>query len=265
MSTKPWPVRSWRALALAAAVALAGCSSSDDPDSVFLEGVQYLGGVWRGTDASGATLYGLSTEDGDFRLASSVGLQYFGNYAVGGNLIAGSFAAVSNFNGPEICPGSTDAIGEILSGRLSRRSSLSGDTVLRTECGTFIQSSFTLDYDSLYERNSGPLQASGTYSDTATGSVVSVSVAGTLFGQDPVSGCVLSGTIESVNTRFNVYNISLTYESCVGATASLNDLSFAGFATLDNRSSAAAEQLIAIVASAGSAGGVGLVLVLDRI
>jgi len=244
------------ALVLAAAATLVACGSDNDPDSVFVPGSSVVGGIWTGTvSTNGFTeeIYGIVTEDGAFRFISDANVQYAGEIT-GAQLFAGSFNAVADF-GFEFCPGITSGEGQILSGNADKGKTMTGSAAVVYDCGGApIQSTFSLTYNSLYDRDSSFGAVAGLYTDTATGAQVEIFPTGAIFSQD-AGGCVAAGSIAPVEPRFNAYTISLEF-ACVGDPR--DGLVFDGLATLDP--SGGTTTLIAGVTSTAG----GLVLVLER-
>jgi hypothetical protein len=66
---------------------------------------------------------------------------------------------------------------------------------------------------------------------------VNISASGTLSAQDATTGCVLNGTVSTLDTRYNLYQIQITYSDCQGLSVDLNGQVFIGLATLDNTAS----------------------------
>jgi len=244
------------ALVLAAGAALAACGSDNDPDSAFVPGSSVVGGIWTGTvDTGGVTeeIYGIVTEDGAFRFISDAAVQYAGEIT-GAELFAGSFNAVADL-GFEFCPGITSGEGQILSGNADKGETMTGSTVVAYDCGGApIQSTFSLTYNSAYERDSSFGAVAGLYTDTASGAQVEIFPTGAIFSQD-ASGCVTAGSIAPVEPRFNAYTISVEF-SCAGDPR--DGLVFDGLAALGTF-----DGVTSLVAGTTSSAG-GLVLVLDR-
>lgn len=220
------------ALMLVAAASLAACGGSDnDPDSVFVPGSSVVGGIWTGTvttDGVAEEIYGIVTEEGVFTFISDGNVLYTGEIT-GAELFAGSFNAVAEI-GFEFCAGIIAGEGQILSGNADKGETLTGSTVVAYDCGGApVRSSFALDYNSLYDRDSSFGAVAGLYTDTASGAVVEIFPTGAIFSQD-TSGCVLAGSIAPVEPRFNAYTISVEF-SCAGDPR--DGLVFDGLATLD--------------------------------
>lgn len=242
---------------LAAALTLAACGGSDnDPDSVFLPGSSNVGGIWTGTvtDEGGGSeeIYGIVTEDGNFRFISDAGVQYVGEITGDGTPFAGTFGGVAEL-GTEYCAGVTTSEGQILSGSVNKGSSLRGETLSLINCPGEVpfRSNFDLSYNSLYDRDSSFGTVAGNYVDTATGDSITIYNTGAVYSPGDVTGCLAGGSIEPVDTRFNVYTLTLQY-TCAGSPR--DGLEFTGLATLDGSS------LIAGVSTTTES----LVLVLDR-
>ena len=101
-----------------------------------------------------------------------------------------------------------------------------------TTAGLQSQSSITLNYNAVYERDSSLSVIAGNYDDS--GLVLNIDENGVMFEQDPVSGCVNNGQINVINPDFNAYDIQFGYSNCTGQSTNLNGTSFIGMATLDN-------------------------------
>jgi hypothetical protein len=72
----------------------------------------------------------------------------------------------------------------------------------------------------------------GTDSDGI--SVLNVAADGTVFEQDPASGCVLNGQVGIIDGQLNMYDLVITYSSCTGPDVGLNGVTFTGLVMLDN-------------------------------
>lgn len=259
------------ALVIGAAVAatIAGCGGSDhQPKSVFIPPQSLTGGIWRGTEINtGAEVFAIVTEDGDFALVMGADLEsgsevmYSGalESAAGGgiNFVEGSFVAASVAgSGAEVCAGQPAAVGVITNGDVSQRRSLQLDSVLGLPCATPLPTrNFDLAYDSAYERTANINTPAGNYTDSATGAAVTINDGGGIFSQDPVSGCVITGRITPVDQNFNAYSIEYAIEAC--ADPAFNGAA-TGFATMNGRS------LVSLASLSTSVGTAGLVQVLDR-
>ena len=190
------------------------------------------GGIWVGTTSIGANVIGLVTETGEFHFLQDDGIQYFGTVDTSQNDLSADFTGVTEF-GTVFADGSTTGTGT-LTGTVQQRSTMSGNSTFTTALGNNTDSTITLSYDDLYERNSSLATVAGNYRNPATNAVVNVDNNGVLFSQDAVTGCVINGTVEVINPSFNAYLVQYRFSSCVGQYASLNDTVANGLGTLDN-------------------------------
>lgn len=190
------------------------------------------GGIWVGTTSIGATVIGLVTETGEFHFLQDDGVQYFGIVDTSQNALSADFTGVTEF-GTAFADGSTTGTGT-LTGTVQERNNMSGDSTFATALGTDIESTLTLSYDELYERDSSLAAIAGNYRNTATNAIVNVNGDGDLFSQDSVTGCVINGTVEVIDPSFNAYFVQYRFSSCTGEHASLNDTVANGLGTLDN-------------------------------
>jgi len=88
-------------------------------------------------------------------------------------------------------------------------------------------------YDDLYERDSSIAAIAGNWIDSETGEeLLSIDGAGRIFSQDPISGCILSGTVRPIDTAYNAYDVVLTIDGCNVDFAELNGVRFDGLAAL---------------------------------
>ena len=190
------------------------------------------GGIWVGTTSIGSTIVGLVTETGEFHFLQDDGVQYFGTVDTSQNSLSADFTGVTEF-GTAFADGSTTGTGT-LTGTVQERNSMSGDSNFTTALGTNIDSTLALSYDALYERNSSLETIAGNYRNTATNAVINVNGDGDLFSQDPVTGCVISGTVNIISPSFNAYRVQYRFSSCTGEYSGLNDTVANGLGTLDN-------------------------------
>ena len=121
---------------------------------------------------------------------------------------------------------------------------------------------FTLAYDSLYDRDSALATISGNFGES-NGTVVTINTAGRIFSQDATSGCVINGTVRVIDSRYNAYGFDYEFSNCNGELSKLNGAAFAGLGTLDN--TVTPEQVIVAVTYQSDAKAFGLIQVLPRI
>lgn len=219
------------------------------------------GGVWEGTESvTGLEVVGLVSETGELHFIREDGTQYSGTAGVSGNSVN---ANLTGYTAPGFVfeDGSTSGTGSF-SGTVQERSTLTGTTSFRTSRGTQTSGTLSLRYNSLYERDSSLATIAGNFRELFEGFVVSVNANGTVFAQDPASGCVVNGTVTVIDARFNVYRVQYGYSSCTGLDAMLNGTTFRGLATLD--STASPEGLIVMATGAAGSANVSIVWLFQR-
>jgi hypothetical protein len=191
------------------------------------------GGIWRGTESvSGLQVVGLVDEAGDFHFVRSDNVQYVGTASVSINSVTANFDGYTQA-GTTFPDGSTRGTGSV-SGTIQARTTLTLMYQFRTLAGTVSNGTLNLTFDVLYNRVSSLTTISGNFTNPQNGVVVTVSSNGSVFSQDPTSGCVLNGTVTIINAAYNAYRVDFSYASCTGQTAFLNGLQFSGLGTLDN-------------------------------
>lgn len=210
------------------------------------------GGIWEGITSDGAQVLGLVTETGEFHFLQDDGVQYFGTAVTSQNAVSANFTGVTEF-GTAFLDGSTSGTGT-LTGTVQERMSLSGTSNFRTAAGNSNVSTVTLTYNVIYERDSSLVTIAGNFTEVTTGDVVNINANGAAFMQDPVSGCVINGTVSIIDSRFNAYRVQYTYSSCQGQYAVLNGSTFRGLAALNN--TAVPEELV--VGATGAVGATGI-------
>lgn len=203
---------------------LAGGLNITFPDQAF-------GGIWTGTDDNGLEILALTTETGRLHwIAPETGEQGFGTGTVSALHADVEYTYVAPL-GFTLEDGSTSA-SCAGGGIISERVSLWVNAGCTTESGSTFNNTATLDYDALYDRDSSLALVAGNYDDF--GLVVNVTANGEVFEQDPATGCVVNGQIDIIDSRFNAYDVSITYSNCEGAVANLNGATFSGLGILDN-------------------------------
>jgi len=254
-------------MAAGALVLLAGCGGGGDSGSALGGGPIQTnatpGGIWRGNESvSGLQVIGIADEKGNFNFVRADGVQYVGAAIVNGTSLSANVSGIVPL-GFVFADGSAHGTGT-LSGTIQARQSISTVTSFKTDFGSVSTGTLNLTFDGLYDRTSSLTTLSGNFkvASSNTNVVVTVSSNGTLFAQDPASGCVLNGTASVLNANYNAYGVQFDYANCTGAAAPLNGVQFNGLATLDNTVSP--EQIVA--GATGSAGNVqySLVLHLNR-
>lgn len=190
------------------------------------------GGFWSGVDATGGEILAVVTETGRFHLltlddmSQGSGIMSVSN----GNNISGSFQLVTQL-GFMFQDGTTLA-NCTLSGTVAERQTMTVTANCTTTAGLQEQATATLSYDATYERDSSLATIAGNFQ--GINDVLNIAGDGTIFGQDPVLGCVVNGQVSIINSAFNAYDFEFTYRNCLGQAANLNGSSFSGIAALDN-------------------------------
>jgi len=242
-------------------LALAGCSSSSDngPDCRYNEAwiagectileidLEIPSGIWTGTDAAGREVLLLVAGDGNFRYVDGAHNQAAG-YLPPHAQVAGDFDLAAPYGQP-FADGSTLATCGFTSS-LVERVSLDITPSCRTTGGLEFSETLELVFDPLYDRDSSLETLAGTF-QTAAGNVLSIASDGLLFAQDATTGCVINGRIGIYSPSFNIYEVTLGYESCTGAEAAFNGSVFTGFAALDD-TAAPATLIMATIGDVGN-------------
>ena len=134
-------------------------------------------------------------------------------------------------------PGSVTSLGSTygftdLAGTVAERTSLNGSFTTVGDQGDTFEGTFSFAYNTLYERNSSLAVLQGTYT-TAT-SALTIDGQGQLFYQASDDGCVANGSAALIDPEYNMYALSFDAESCTGASAVRNGLTFSGLAFLSD-------------------------------
>lgn len=249
------------ALVVAFAGALCGCGGAENSNfQAFTAPVS--GGIYHGTDSiSGANVFGIMTEGGDFRFILENDVQYAGKTTTDSTdkrILSGPFEAFTEV-GTMFTDGSTHGTGT-LAGVLDSRATLKFNTQFVTDVSNSAPFGGTLDlkYDKLYDRTASTLYISGVYTVDSSGSVMSVATDGTVFAQLSAT-CVVNGKITVPSEKYNAYAITLTYTGC-GTT--FDGVELSGLVTLDN--SVSPERMRGAVSGTSGASTFGLVLSYPR-
>jgi hypothetical protein len=190
------------------------------------------GGVWKGTESvSGASVFGVADELGDFYFERSDGVLYVGTATTSGNSVSASFDGFVT-SGNTFPDGSTQGTGT-LSGTIDPHTSISAKTQFTTAASSTSTGSLSLTFDSLYNSASSLATLSGNFTNSTDAAAVTLSSNGTIFSQDAKSSCVLNGTVYIINASYNAYRVVFEFSSCQGQSAAFNAVQFTGLATLD--------------------------------
>jgi hypothetical protein len=187
---------------------------------------QSASGFWGGDFTSHATSQtsfteGIVTQNNDAYFITESGIQYVGTISVKGNKISGNLSAYAPA-GMTFPDGNTN--GSIsINGTVIARGVMIG-----TYSGVGDTGSFSLVYSSLYERPSSISTVSDNWAFSTFGYSISLSIdsSGNISGSD-LHGCAYTGTIRTIHTSYNAYEVEVDVTSC----GTLNG-NYTGLATL---------------------------------
>jgi hypothetical protein len=196
-------------------------------------------GIWQGTDTlTGDALEGVITGTGTARFIDLVdGTQYIGTAITTGNSISGSYSAYT-VAGTTFADGSTTGSGTV-TGTIAAGQTVNATFAFTTANGTASSEIIQFTFDTLYNTGSSFAAIAGNYTNPSTGATVSVNGAGSIFSQDPVTGCVINGTVSIIDPSFDVHDVSYSFASCTGSSAFLNGTTATGLGILDTAASPA--------------------------
>ena len=190
------------------------------------------GGIWTGIDSDGDLVIALVTETGRFNFLDEFGNQGSGILSVSnGNDVSGNFQLVTPLG--ITFPDGTTLADCTLSGTVTERQTMTVTVNCTTTAGLQDQITVTLDYEAIYDSDSSLAAIAGIYGD-GSGVVTDIASDGTIFAQDPVSGCVTNGQVNIIDPAFNAYDVQFGFSNCTGQLAILNGTSFVGIAILDD-------------------------------
>ena len=217
-------------------------------------------GIWGGKDSvTGLNVAGYVDSAGEAVFIRSDGVQFAGATQVSGNTLVAAVVGYTNF-GSTFKDGSTYGLGT-LNGTVANGSTLTLSLSFTTNAGTSETGSWNLTFSTLTNSGSSLSTISANYTDTASGSVISISGNGVMTGQNPANSCVVNGMITVINSSYDIYQVSLTYENCTGSYAVLNGLQLTGLAVFNPNTSPT--QMTISIAGASSGGKFGIVLYLQ--
>ena len=189
------------------------------------------GGFWQGEDSNGGSISLVVTEAGRFHLVNADLSQGSGVLGVSdANEIESNFQYVTQ-RGSTFADGTTSMFCA-LSGTIAERQTMTISVDCSNTAGFRDTFEATLSSKELYERDSSLDAIAGNYQGDKV--VLDVAADGSVFSQDPGTGCVVNGQVNIIDNAFNVYDVEFTYSNCVEQAAMLNGSDFVGIALLDD-------------------------------
>jgi hypothetical protein len=214
-------------------------------------------GIWQGTDlVTGTSVTGYIDSANNAVFIRGDGVQFVGPTQLSGDTVIAAVIGYASFPAT-FTDGSNYGLGT-LNGTVATGSTLQLILSFTTNGGTAETGSWSLTYSALSSSGSSLGTLSANYTDTASGSVLSINGNGVMTGQNPANSCVLNGTATIIDSTYDIYQVALTYESCTGSYAVLNGVQLTGLAVLDPNTSPT--QLTIEVAGASTTGKFALVL-----
>ena len=192
---------------------LIGCgggSSSSNPSQPPPPAQSVISGIWSGTVTSttlgqNSTVLGIISESREAVFITSDGSQLHGSLTVSGSQVSGSiksYAPIGFF-----FPDGSSVTTTSISATAQTKSSISGTYTGGGDTGTF-----SLTYDTLYDRPSSLGLVSGTWLSSG-GTVITVDQAGQFTGADSF-GCLYNGQASAISSSHNAYKVNVTTSSC---------------------------------------------------
>src|SRR5438309_1981557 len=232
------------ALVTAFALPLAGCggggSSSPPPPPPPPAPNASPGGIWIGSDPiSVMPVLGLVAESGELFFRSqgptTAGVYFVGQFKTDGNAINANVDAITlPFS---IYPDRGTTGTGTLGGHIIERTSIDGGVSITTDPaaiggGRVWANALTLTFNPQYNRASALATIAGNYGPGSL--ALTISSNGALFAQDASTGCVINGTVATIDTRFNMYAVDLSTMNCATEFGVPDGAQLHGLATLDN-------------------------------
>jgi hypothetical protein len=195
------------------------------------------GGIWSGRDPiTGFPVLAVVAEDGRTQVVVDDGFpftQYWGTLGTSGNNITSSTFQVADTN---VYYGTATVTGTV-----AARSSLSLNVSFTpaagcpaATCGTARSASGTLSFDTLYNRGGALSRVVGNWRDLSTTQVWNINSSGVVFQQDAATGCIINGQISTINTQYNAYSATYTFQSCRIPYTQLNGTTATGLVVVDD-------------------------------
>lgn len=182
------------------------------------------GGVWEGKvtyeDNSQEEMFGLISESGEGIFLTFDGSLSFGQVNTSSNTLTGRFTSFAPFGQIFVSNGESQISGS-LTGSVNPRSSLIIDSFYQ---GTQ-QSTSSFVYDPIYARSSSLSKISGAYFYQEPGLTESLTIntAGDFTGSNS-DGCVYSGSVSVIDSRYNAYDMSFEVSNCANGNGTYDGL-----------------------------------------
>ena len=206
------------------------------------------GGLWHGEDSDGGSISMVVTETGRFHIIDADLSQGSGVLNVSdANEIESNFYFVTQ-HGSTFADGTTSTFCA-LSGAVVERQTMTITIDCNNLAGLRDEFEATLSNKEHYERDSSLAVIAGNYQGDKF--VLDIASDGSIFSQDPGTGCVVNGQINIIDSAFKVYDVEFTYSNCGEQATTLNEADFVGIALLDNTVSPEALFVAAIGSSDG--------------
>jgi hypothetical protein len=198
-ASAPWPAGATIARVLVAETGEFRIVMTSDPDgdeALFTNESEQISGTFGNSGANVVTI-------GDAIATMPLGVNnptgdHFGDFAM-----SGRFDSIANFSG---------TFTSFYTSFLERRGKIG----------------FT--YHSIYEWPSSLARLSGNF--TTTSASLSIDSQGIIFFQSAANGCTGNGQAEIIDSRYNMYRLTIIVASCTGIDAVRNGLTFTGLANL---------------------------------
>jgi hypothetical protein len=182
---------------------------------------------------------GLVAETGDLFFSGggpiNGGVYYVGQFTVDGSTINANIDAIAmqNSHYPDSATWGTGTLG----GQIVERTSIDGGVAINTDPappaeGHAYSESLSLTFSDQYNRPSSLTTIAGNYGPSSL--ALTISSDGALFAQDSGTGCVINGTVATIDPRFNMYAVTLSTMNCLTEFGVPDGAQLQGLATLNN-------------------------------
>lgn len=207
----------WLVMFASAVLLAAGCGGGGGGSS-FQPGDASPTGIWEGVltfdTGDSVEFVGMIAENGEAIFVADDGQMIWGFAAnVNGDQFSANYewALPPGFMTPGGALGGT---GE-LNCTFVERVSIDCDFTSTSTANEVFTGTAGASYNDLYDNDSSLTIVAGDWLDVETGTeVLSIDAAGTVFSQDALTGCVLSGTMMPIDPAYNAYDVSLVLDGC---------------------------------------------------